>query len=141
MLDPDRAEERSREAVSRRLFEMEEVEAGLHMTTRLKAVAPARRSSGRRGLGACARSWRGSSWTPCSTCRRWTVVEEVVINKEAADAGSAPPLKIYAEREDENRNADRVRWARQADRNRTVFELCAASVSDRTPWDRSKRRV
>ena len=54
-----------------KLFDMEDVRA--HLTPRTPmSRPPRRRSSARPAPAACARSWRISCSTRCSTCRRWT---------------------------------------------------------------------
>ncbi len=53
-----------------RLFEMEDVELTFHEDA-LKRESPARPSSARPARAACARSWKRSCSTRCSSCRRW----------------------------------------------------------------------
>jgi hypothetical protein len=52
-----------------RLFEMEDVRLNLPRTRCLRL--PRRPSSARPVHVACARSWKASCSTPCSTCRAW----------------------------------------------------------------------
>ena len=64
------------------------------------APSPRRRSSARRVRAACARSWKASCSTPCSSCRALRGVEEVVISSEVVE-GKARPLRIYSDRHEE----------------------------------------
>ena len=52
-----------------RLFEMEDVELTFHEDA-LQGDRQARPSSARPARAACARSWKASCSTPCSSCRR-----------------------------------------------------------------------
>ena len=54
-----------------RLFEMENVELTFHRRTRCRR-SPSAPSSARPARAACARSWKRSCSTPCSSCRRST---------------------------------------------------------------------
>ncbi len=64
---------------------------------RAEERSPSGRSSARPARAACARSWRASCSTRCSSCPASRASSEVVINREVADE-QAKPLLIYADR-------------------------------------------
>ena len=60
-----------------------------------KAIA---RKTGARGLRSIMEA---SCWIPCSICRAWKGVEEIVINKRGGGGRGAQPLYIYADRRED----------------------------------------
>ena len=86
-----------------RLFEMEGVEAHLHRG-RAEGGRHAARSSARPARAACARSWRASCSTPCSTCPASTASTRWWSTARWPKAARSP-LYIYGERQAEQSSA------------------------------------